>query len=140
MDTPVTMGLFPQGDPLSIPYFNGRVWLSMLVPDADPVNCPIGNVTFEPGCRNSWHAHPNGQILLVTGGTGLYQERGKVARRLSPGDTVIIAADVEHWHGAAPDAWFTHLSVTPNPQAGAAVWLEPVTDDEYADAARVLSD
>lgn len=126
------MGLFPQGEPLSIPYFSGRAWLSMLVEDASPLHCPIGHVTFEPGCRNHWHAHPGGQILLVTAGRGFYQERGHAARALVPGDVVTIAAGVEHWHGAAPDAWFTHLAITANPERGPAQWLEAVTDHDYA--------
>ena len=67
---------------------------------ADPVfNCPIGNVTFEAGCRTFWHSHTGGQILLVLAGEGLYQEKGKPARRIKKGDVVQIAPDVEHWHG-----------------------------------------
>lgn len=125
---PEVMGLFPQGDPLNIPYFSGRAWLSMLVPDNSPYQCPIGHVTFEPGCRNHWHSHPGGQILLVTGGKGFYQERGNAAQALGPGDVVTIPANVEHWHGATPDSWFTHLAISTNPQLGPAVWLEPVED------------
>ena len=128
--------IFPKGEQLKSPYFTGRVWLSMLVPQNNPLGCPIGNVTFEPGCRNNWHKHPGGQVLLVTSGKGYYQERGKAAQLLLPGDVVTIAPHVEHWHGATPDAWFTHLSITPNTQAGAAVWLEPVTKEIY-DAAGV---
>ena len=62
----------------------------MLVPHDSEFNCPIGNVTFEPGCRNNWHKHPGGQILLVTGGRGYYQEEGKPAQELNPGDVVKI--------------------------------------------------
>ena len=94
-------------------------------------NCPIGNVTFEPGCRNNWHKHPGGQILLITGGRGYYQEEGKPAQELNPGDVVKIHPNVKHWHGAAPDSWFVHLSVETNANAGPAEWLEPVTDKEY---------
>jgi len=60
-------------------------------------------VTFEPGCRNNWHKHPGGQILLITGGRGWYQEFGKEARELYPGDVVKIPANAKHWHGAAKD-------------------------------------
>ena len=66
----------------------------------------MSNVTFEPGCRNNWHSHTGGQLLIAVGGVGYYQERGKAARRLLPGDVVEIAPNVEHWHGAAPDSWF----------------------------------
>lgn len=132
--TPATTTLFPQGAELKNPNFSGRVWLNMLVPENSPLQCPIGNVTFEPGCRNSWHKHAGGQVLLVTNGKGLYQEKGKAARTLRPGDTVTIPPQVEHWHGAAPDAWFTHLAITANPTAGPTLWLKPVTDAEYAAA------
>ena len=75
----------------------------------------IGNVTFEPGCRNNWHIHHadkgGGQILLVTGGRGYYQEWGKPARELHAGDVVNIPAGVKHWHGAAPTSWFAHLAI-----------------------------
>jgi len=127
--------LFPRGTAIAREHFRGTAWLEMLV--ADPVfNCPIGNVTFEPGARNSWHKHPGGQILLVTGGAGFYQERGKPARRLSCGDVVKILPNVEHWHGAAPDSVFSHIAITTNPQKGDAVWMEPLSDDEYRSATR----
>ena len=100
------------------------------VTPADSI-CPIGNVTFEPGCRNSWHKHPGGQVLLVTGGRGYYQEWGKAARELHAGDVVIIPGNVKHWHGAARDSWFVHLSIEVNPGKGPAEWLEPVSDEDY---------
>ena len=137
MKTPIPTDvpqLFARGDLLQSPYFSGRVWLSMLVPEQSPLHCPIGNVTFEPGCRNNWHSHPGGQILLVTCGQGYFQERGKGARLLCPGDVVTIAPGVEHWHGATSSSWFAHLAVTTNPQEGAAIWLEPVSASEYAAA------
>ena len=104
----------------------------MLVPGDDEFNGPIGNVTFEPGCRNNWHKHPGVQIiLLVTGGRGYYQEEGKPAQELKPGDVVKIPPNVKHWHGATADSWFVHLSIETNATAGPAEWLEPVTDEEY---------
>ena len=90
----------------------------------------MANVTFEPGCRNSWHSHKAGQLLIATAGIGYYQEKGQPARRLFPGDIVEIAPDVEHWHGAAPDSVFAHISITAN----AAVWLSPVSDAQYREA------
>lgn len=121
--------IFPIGEQLESDYFNGTVWLKMLTGSDTP--CPIGNVTFEPGCRNSWHKHAGGQILLATGGRGYYQEWGKPARELYPGDVVQIPADVKHWHGAAKDSWFVHLAITVSPEKGPAEWLEPVTDEDY---------
>ena len=96
----------------------------------------IGNVTFEPGCRNHWHVHRaesgGGQILLVTGGRGWYQEEGRPARALKEGDVVNIPANVKHWHGAAADSWFAHLAVEVPAVNGSNEWCEPVGDEEYA--------
>lgn len=127
--------IFPKGEKLPEIFsknFTGQAYLNMLSTGGDEWNCPIGNVTFEPGCRNNWHRHPGGQILLVTGGRGWYQAEGHAARELRPGDVVRIPAKVKHWHGAAKDSWFVHLSIETNCQAGPAEWLEPVTAAEYA--------
>ena len=92
----------------------------------------IGNVTFEPGCRNHWHIHhKGGQILLVTAGQGYYQEWGKPAQELKTGDVVNIPAGVKHWHGAAKDSWFQHLSLEVPGEGTSNEWLEPVTDEVY---------
>jgi len=127
--------LFPRGTVIQGDHFKGTAWLEMLI--TDPVfNCPIGRVTFEPGARNSWHKHPGGQILLATSGSGFYQERGKPARRLGRGDVVKILPNVEHWHGAGLDSSFSHIAITTNPQKGDAVWMEPLSDEEYRSAIR----
>ena len=125
---------YPLGDKLSPnPNFTGEVWLAPLSGKKE-LNVPMTNVTFEPGCRNSWHYHKAGQLLIATAGIGYYQEKGKPARRLFPGDIVEIAPDVVHWHGAATDSWFAHIAITTNPQDNAAVWLSPVSDAEYLEA------
>lgn len=111
-------------------YFSGKSWLAPLTQD-DRLGVPISNVTFEPGCRNNWHSHTGGQILIVVGGAGYYQERGTPARRIVEGDVVEIAPDVEHWHGAAPDSWFAHLAIACNPKTNKNTWLEPVSDADY---------
>ena len=103
----------------------------MLVSNDSTFNCPIGNVTFEPGARNNWHKHPGGQILLVTGGKGYFQEEGKPVQVLQEGDVVKIHLNVKHWHGATSDSWFVHIAISTNPQKGDAEWLEPITDEEY---------
>ena len=95
-------------------YFIGNSYLNPLT---DPKNCAVfmANVTFEPGCRNNWHIHHaakgGGQLLICTAGEGWYQEEGKEAVELNPGDCINIPAEVKHWHGAAPDSWFSHLAV-----------------------------
>ncbi len=126
---------FPRGVPNTAyaKYFIGQSYLAPLTKDAR-LNAPVANVTFEPGCRNNWHKHTGGQMLIAVGGVGYYQERGKSARRLVPGDVVEIPPDVEHWHGAAPDSWFAHLAVECNPTTNKNTWLEPVNDEEYASA------
>ncbi|GIM28325.1 cupin [Clostridium polyendosporum] len=123
--------IFPKGKKITNDYFIGATWLEMLVFNDSTFNCPIGNVTFEPGARNNWHKHPGGQILLVTGGKGYYQEEGKPVQVLQEGDVVKIHPDVKHWHGATPDSWFAHIAISTNAQKGDAEWLEPVTDEEY---------
>lgn len=125
---------YPLGNKLSPnPNFTGEVWLAPLS-EKKELNVPMANVTFEPGCRNSWHSHKAGQLLIATAGIGYYQEKGQPARRLFPGDIVEIAPDVEHWHGAAADSWFAHIAITTNPQTNAAVWLSPVSDEQYREA------
>lgn len=95
----------------------------------------MANVTFEPGCRNNWHIHKatsgGGQVLLCAGGRGWYQEWGQEARKLNPGDVVIIPAGVKHWHGAAKDCWFSHVAVECPGENTANEWLESVNDEQY---------
>lgn len=125
---------YPLGNKISPnPHFTGEVWLAPLS-ERRELNVPMFNVTFEPGCRNSWHSHKGGQILIATAGIGYYQEQGQPARRLFPGDIVEIAPDVEHWHGAAADSWFAHIAIECNPQSNAAIWLDPVSDEQYREA------
>ncbi len=112
-------------------YFKGQSYLNMISTE----QVVIGNVTFEPGCRNNWHIHHSdiggGQILLVTGGKGFYQEWGQEAKVLKPGDVVHIPAGIKHWHGASADSWFQHLAVEVPGENCRNEWCEPVTDDEY---------
>ncbi len=109
-------------------YFIGQSYLKSL--NTEGVN--IANVTFEPRCRNNWHIHhKGGQILLVTEGRGWYQEWGKPARELHPGDVVYIAPELKHWHGAAKDSWFVHIALAIPAEGATNEWLEPVTDEEY---------
>ena len=132
-----TVSDFPLGQPNTAyaAYFTGQSYLAPLTGDGR-LGVPVANVTFEPGCRNNWHSHTGGQLLVAVGGVGYYQERGKPARRLVPGDVVEIPPDAEHWHGAAPDSWFAHLAIECNPQTNKNAWLEPVSDAEYAAATK----
>ena len=128
--------IFPKGGQVSA-NFTGMAFVNMLVPDIQGVyNCQVYDVLFKASCRNSWHIHPGGQLLLCTDGEGYYQEKGKAAQRLKKGDVVQIPPNVVHWHGAAPDSDFTHIGISPNTDKGAAVWLESVSDEEYSAATR----
>ena len=126
--------VFPIGEPNDgfAQYFIGQSYLAPL----STSQVGIFNVTFEPGCRNNWHVHHadkgGGQILVCVAGRGYYQEWGKPAQELHPGDVVNIPVGVKHWHGAAPDSWFSHLAVEVPGENGSNEWLEPVTDEVYS--------
>lgn len=132
---PEHLSTFPIGDENTqyAKFFIGKSYLAQLTSNKD-LNVPVCNVTFEPGCRNNWHSHTGGQLLIAVGGKGYYQEKDKPARLLLPGDIVEIAPNVIHWHGAAPDSWFSHLAIECNPQTNKNTWLDPVNDEEYATA------
>lgn len=135
-ETTPKITLFPLGNKLPekyAKYFVGQAYLAPLTLNKE-LNCPISNVTFEPGCRNNWHKHTGGQILIAISGKGYYQAKEEAARLLLPGDIIEIPADVVHWHGAAPDSWFSHLAIETNPLSNEAVWLEPVNDKQYEEA------
>jgi 4-carboxymuconolactone decarboxylase len=123
--------IFLKGEKASADYFTGTAWVNILVPQDETGSYAVGDVLFEPGCRNNWHTHPAGQILLITDGKGFYQERGKPARLLSKGDVVAVPSHIEHWHGATNDDSLTHIVITNNTKQGAVKWLAPVTDEEY---------
>lgn len=123
--------IFPKGTRITNDNFTGTAWLQMLVGNDTTFNTSIGNVTFEPGARTKWHYHPGGQILLITNGKGLYQEKGTPVRELHKGDIVKCEPNIIHWHGAAPDSEVSHLAIGTNPDKGAVVWLQPVSDEEY---------
>ena len=107
-------------------FFEGTSYLKMLSSE----RVSIANVTFEPGCRNHWHIHhKGGQILLCTAGRGYYQEWGKPAQEMKPGDVINIPPEVKHWHGAAFDSWFAHLAVEVPAENASNEWLKkPITN------------
>lgn len=130
---PKEMSVFPAGGPNDAfaQYFIGKSYLNMLSLE----QVIVGNVTFEPGCRNNWHIHHaksgGGQMLLVTAGRGYYQVWGEEPRELHPGDVVHIPPEVKHWHGAAPDSWFQHLAIEVPGEETKNEWCEPVSDADY---------
>ena len=128
-------GFFGMGEP-NVSYAKYFIGQSYLKPLTDPKETSfIANVTFEPGCRNNWHIHHadkgGGQLLICVDGEGWYQEEGKPAQSLKPGDVVTIPPEVKHWHGAKKDCWFSHLAVEVPGENTSNEWCEPVTDQEY---------
>ena len=131
--------VFPIGAPNDgfAQYFSGRSFLAPI----STSQVGIFNVTFEPGCRNNWHIHHaksgGGQILICVAGRGYYQEEGKDAVEMKPGDCINIPAEVKHWHGAAADAWFSHLAIEVPGEETSNEWCEPVTDEVYSFRTRI---
>jgi quercetin dioxygenase-like cupin family protein len=123
--------VFPKGEKVKNDNFEGTVWLNYLAENDTMFNVNIGSVTFEPNARTNWHFHKGGQILLVTHGRGLYQEKGKSVVVIKKGDVIKCAPDTEHWHGATPTEAMIHVAIGTNTNTGGAVWLKPVTDEEY---------
>lgn len=130
-------GFFGQGDFNSAyaQYFTGKSYLKSLT--SPGAHLPVHNVTFEPACRNNWHIHhaatAGGQLLICVDGYGWYQEEGKNPQPLTPGDVVEIPANVNHWHGARKDSWFSHLAIEIPGTETSTEWCEPVTDKAYND-------
>ena len=123
---------FPIGE--ANPYGEFFVGQSYLAP-LSTEQVPIFNVTFEPGCRNNWHIHHaksgGGQMLICIGGRGFYQEWGKEAIEMTPGKVINIPAEVQHWHGAAADSWFSHLAIEVDGEETSNEWLEAVAEEDY---------
>lgn len=126
-----TTSLFPKGDKLPNDWFTGEAFLSPLVSKDKNNEFFAGAVTFEIGARTNWHTHPKGQVLLVSEGSGLYQEKGKPAQVIKKGDVVNILENIEHWHGASASTSMTHIAITNFKDDVQVTWLEPVTDEEF---------
>ena len=117
--------------------FTGDVWIDAIARGEEPSRVRVGAVRFTPGARTAWHSHAVGQTLYVTDGNGLVQSRGGKRVEIRPGDIVYTPPDEWHWHGAAPDHFMTHLSITeaaPGDERPEAEWGEHVTDAEYRDS------
>jgi quercetin dioxygenase-like cupin family protein len=113
-------------------WFTGSVYLDTVAAPPEPSRLRALSVHFTPGARTAWHTHPHGQTIYVTEGVGRCQRRGGDIKVIRPGDRVFFEPDEEHWHGAAPDRFMTHLAMQEvDDQGNAATWGEHVTDDEY---------
>ena len=113
--------------------FTGIAWQQPIAVSETPEPLHVTRVTFEPGARTVWHHHPAGQVLIATVGIGRFQVEGGAVRALYPGDSVTFAPGEVHWHGAAPDQLFAHVSIQAEDAGGEqATWLHPVSDEDYA--------
>ena len=123
--------LFPKGEiGKNTSNYTGTIWLSELNQPDSIFNFSLAQATYAPGSKLDWHIHPAGQYLLITEGTGYYQEKGKPGRVVRKGDVIKCMPGVEHWHGAAPGSTFAYIGVTPTTK-GKTIWLQRVTDEEY---------
>jgi quercetin dioxygenase-like cupin family protein len=113
-------------------WFTGTVYIDTVATPAAPARLAAASVHFTPGARTAWHSHPFGQTIYVTEGTGRCQQRGGPVEAIRPGDRVFFEPGEEHWHGAAPDRFMTHLAMHEvDDEGNPASWGEQVTDDEY---------
>ncbi len=112
-------------------HFTGSVRVQMLFEAADPSHASGGTVAFEPGARTAWHAHPRGQVLIVTGGVGRVQRWGDAVQEMRIGDVVRIPAGEKHWHGASPRVSMTHVAISEHQDGTTVQWMEKVTDEQY---------
>ena len=113
-------------------YFTGTVRVDPLFQPPDPARARGASVTFEPGARTAWHTHPLGQTLIVTAGCGRVQREGGPVEEIRPGDRVYFEPGENHWHGAAPNRFMTHIAIQEADESGSPVtWGEHVTDEQY---------
>ena len=112
-------------------YFTGTVWQDPIIEADAPARVRALRVSFEPEARTAWHTHPLGQTLHVISGIGLIGLRNEVPQLIKAGDTVWIAPDEEHWHGASAANSMTHIAIQEALNGSVATWLEKVSDGEY---------
>jgi quercetin dioxygenase-like cupin family protein len=113
-------------------WFTGAVYLDTVASPKEPSRLQAVSVHFTPGARTAWHTHPVGQTIYVTEGIGLTQRRGGPIEVIRPGDRVFFEQDEDHWHGAAPNRFMTHLAMFEvDDEGNSATWGEHVTDEEY---------
>ena len=132
--TAQTASTFPKGEISTTNNHTGTVWLTELNKADSVIDINVAQATFAAGAKLDWHIHPFGQILLITEGTGYYQEKCKPIQIVHKGDVIKCAPGVPHWHGAAPNSDFTYIAVSTNGAKNKTQWLQRVTDAEYNSA------
>lgn len=126
-----TVPIFPKGELSKTNNHTGDVWLTELNKADSVLDINIAQATFAAGAKLDWHIHPFGQILMITDGTGYYQEKGKPIQMVHKGDVIKCTPGVPHWHGAALNSVFTYIAVSTNGAKNKTQWLQRVTDAEY---------
>jgi quercetin dioxygenase-like cupin family protein len=121
---------FPKGEISTSDNHTGKIWLNELSKPDSVLNYSIAIAAYEPGAKLDWHIHPAGQTLLITEGTGYYQEKGKPAQIVHKDDVIQCRPGIAHWHGASPGSSFAYIAVTPA-QNGKTIWLKRVTEGGY---------
>ena len=122
--------LFPKGEKAANIHHVGTVYLNELSEPDSVFAYGTALATFDPGARLDWHQHPGGQILMITAGTGYYQEKDKPRQTVRKGDIIKCQPGIEHWHGSTPTTGFTYIATSPT-QKGKTIWFKRVTDEEY---------
>ncbi|WP_240723623.1 cupin domain-containing protein [Flavobacterium sp. J27] len=138
MENQDTAVLYPKGQKLPNNWFSGNAFIHPLLTKDKNNEFSIGSVTFEVDARTHWHTHPKGQVLLVTEGIGLYQEKGKSAQIIKKGDVIVIPENIEHWHGATANSSMKHIAITNFKEEEQVTWLSPVLDSEFNTANKQL--
>ncbi len=132
-----TTEIFPKGEPLSNEWFTGNAFISPLVAKDKNNDFSAGRVKFEQGARTNWHTHPKGQVLLVIEGNGYYQEKGKPVQVIKKADVVNVPENTEHWHGASATSKMVHIAITNFKEDKQITWLQPVSEEDYAEANKI---
>jgi len=122
--------VFPKGEISTMDNHTGTIWLTELNQPDSIFNFSLAQAVYAPDSKLDWHIHPAGQYLLITEGTGYYQEKGKPGQIIHKGDIIKCLPGVPHWHGSAPGSTFTYIAVTPTTK-GRTIWLQRVTVEEY---------
>lgn len=126
-----TNAIFAKGELSKTDNHTGDVWLRELNHADTVIDCSIATASFAAGAKLDWHIHPAGQILMITEGTGYYQEKGKPVQVVNKGDVIKCVPGVAHWHGASPTSAFTYIAASTNSANNKTIWLKRVTDEEY---------
>ena len=112
-------------------WFTGDVFIDTVATPSDPSRTAAASVHFTPGARTAWHTHPFGQTIFVTEGLGRCQREDGPVQEIRPGDRVFFEPGENHWHGAAPTRFMTHLAIQESDENGPVTWGDPVTDEDY---------